>query len=327
MKAYDVSNTPKFIVKSTQLMSLLSGLALLPIFVIYLFKGNMTVALGTGAFSVIQIYCAFLIYRDKYHPYIGLLAIAPLMFVTSCYGIYALGVTASYWAFLSVFGFYFTLNIRIARLVNLAYLVCILFASYQALELDLFIRFSLGIVGISVFLYLCVYEIQSQHNSLAEMSITDVLTGLHNRSLLDHTLEKAIHQNQRSKIPMSLLMVDIDFFKLINDNYGHPVGDEVLKKVSAIMKDNFRKTDTLFRVGGEEFLILLSDSDLKNSGRVAERLRKAVEAAPIIAGHPVTISIGVSQLNKQSQWKDWMAECDKLLYFAKGNGRNQVAIA
>ena len=315
---------PKFIIKSTLMMTLLSGLTVAPFFFVNLYQQNIPLALLAVLFSCIQLFCAYRCYSNKYNTYIGLLSSIPMMFIGSALVLFELGVTGSYWPFLCVFGFYFTLQLKMARVANVVYLFVILPIAYYGLPFDVFVRFYPGLFGISLFLYICVNEIQNQHQTLTDMSITDSLTGLQNRTVLDVTLENAINLSKRENKSMTLLMIDIDNFKNINDSFGHPVGDEVLKCVSTLMKESFRKTDALFRVGGEEFLVLLRDSNRTNSVMVAERLRETIAKTELIREQKVTISVGVSELKSHTQWKDWLSDCDKRLYKAKELGKTRV---
>jgi diguanylate cyclase (GGDEF)-like protein len=187
-----------------------------------------------------------------------------------------------------------------------------------------FTRFYMVLIGTSGFVFMCIKEIESQQNSLTMLSNTDVLTGLNNRALLDQSLEQAIHLNRRYKTSMTLLIIDLDHFKKINDIFGHTTGDDVLKQVAILMRNNFRVPDIIFRIGGEEFLVLLNGSDTSNSEMVAERLRQSIETYKFIPNHKVTASIGVCELKAHNTAKNWMSECDERLYVAKVNGRNKV---
>ena len=126
---------------------------------------------------------------------------------------------------------------------------------------EVFARFYAVLISISIFEYLTLKEIARQHSQLHALSITDVLTGLHNRFLLGDSLQNAINLHQSEKTAMSILMLDLDYFKKVNDQYGHDVGDDVLKEFATIMDMHLSSPDMLFRLGGEEFLILLHGAD------------------------------------------------------------------
>jgi diguanylate cyclase (GGDEF)-like protein len=118
--------------------------------------------------------------------------------------------------------------------------------------------------------------------------------------------------------------MDIDLFKKINDELGHDIGDHVLVQLGRFLKSFFRETDKVFRTGGEEFLILVYNTNEENSANLAEKLRQAIENLSLVPDRKVTVSIGVSGINSEKDWKLWMKDCDNNLYEAKDNGRNRV---
>ncbi|XOQ18096.1 MAG: Diguanylate cyclase (GGDEF) domain-containing protein [Sporanaerobacter sp.] len=162
-------------------------------------------------------------------------------------------------------------------------------------------------------------------------SKTDFLTGLYNRRYIDEKIEEISLKCQGLKNNISVLMLDIDHFKGINDTYGHGVGDMILKEISKIMKNNTRSDDILIRFGGEEFVCLLPNTDVNTAKKIAERLRSQVENNNFRVWNfdiSVTISIGVSQIDeisKNSDISSVIIEADKALYEAKKCGRNRVA--
>jgi diguanylate cyclase (GGDEF)-like protein len=155
--------------------------------------------------------------------------------------------------------------------------------------------------------------------------IRDPLTGAFNRRHLHATVAAAIERRRRSGERASLLLVDIDRFKDVNDGLGHAEGDRVLKEMVALVGQRLRKIDALFRVGGEEFGVLLSGAGLADALRVAEGLRRLVQDAGLIPGRLLSISIGVVELAPGQAAADWIAETDAALYRAKRAGRNRVA--
>lgn len=160
-------------------------------------------------------------------------------------------------------------------------------------------------------------------------STTDALTGLFNRKYLDEYIEKTIALAKRNGVTYGILMIDIDFFKMVNDTHGHDVGDKAIRILSKILKDSIRESDTAFRFGGEEFLILLYQCDENMVEHIAQKIRLAFEKAPIQGGNGAsfykTLSIGTSMFPKDSDslWK-CIKFADIALYNAKENGRNCV---
>ena len=173
-------------------------------------------------------------------------------------------------------------------------------------------------------------RIQSLHQAqtrLARMAISDGLTGLFNRAYFDATIEQETARSLRSKKPLSLLFIDLDFFKKINDTHGHQAGDKVLEKVALVLQEQSRNSDTVCRYGGEEFAIILPETPRSHAQMVAERIRRKVSA--IDCGFPVTASIGINCAERPEGLvpQALIAGADEALYAAKRNGRNCCEVA
>ncbi len=166
--------------------------------------------------------------------------------------------------------------------------------------------------------------LKMQRDILREIALRDQLTGLYNRHYLLEAAAQKIAESRRHTFPVSLLMMDIDHFKQVNDQQGHLVGDSVLKHVAAELADQCRREDIAARFGGEEFVMLLCQCDLNASKQKAEQLRLALEQLKP-EGLLVTASIGVTQLqNSDSNIDQLIDRADKALYKAKEQGRNRV---
>jgi len=160
-------------------------------------------------------------------------------------------------------------------------------------------------------------------------SLNDSLTGTNNRLALNQNLERDIRQSHRSQQPLSLLVLDIDHFKQVNDCYGHAYGDAALKAVANCITDSLRSVDGLYRIGGEEFVVLLNSTTLNAGRMVAERIRKSVEHMQFeLDGQPIplTVSIGLAVLRAEDCASDLVHRGDQLMYDAKRQGRNRVCI-
>ncbi len=158
----------------------------------------------------------------------------------------------------------------------------------------------------------------------------DPLTGVNNRSTFNETLRREIELARRYKRSLSLIVLDIDHFKNINDTLGHTAGDFVIKALAERTSACMRSSDILFRYGGEEFVALLSNTDLNGAALLAERIRKSVEKANCCIGDHVvgiTVSLGVSTLVESENEQDLFTRADQALYQAKHNGRNCVELA
>lgn len=166
---------------------------------------------------------------------------------------------------------------------------------------------------------------------LSEVSSRDVLTGLYNRWYVIEKLESEINRSLRHGSPMSILMLDIDHFKRINDTWGHAAGDQVLQAVGKLLRDSCRVYDVPGRYGGEEFCILLPETRLGNTSTVAERIRGRLEATELQCGDGrtvVTASIGVAGLDGDGVVSpaSLIERADRALYSAKNHGRNRVEV-
>jgi diguanylate cyclase (GGDEF)-like protein len=164
---------------------------------------------------------------------------------------------------------------------------------------------------------------------LKYLSVHDPLTGLFNRQELRNLLEKEMQRARRYQRDLSVCMIDIDHFKKINDTYGHPVGDKVLTILASIIKKTIRENDIAFRYGGEEFLIVLTETPVPQALSLAERLRKSIEAYEFKdskeAEFNATVSIGVATFTEQIKSEEELLKtADQALYAAKKAGRNQV---
>lgn len=173
--------------------------------------------------------------------------------------------------------------------------------------------------------------LQTQNQLLEKLAITDSLTGLYNRKKLDDILAEQFARFRRNHRPFAVLMLDLDNFKLINDNYGHFVGDQVLADVAAILKQSIRSIDYAVRYGGEEFVAVLVETALAEAQDVAERVRSAVEIARLGPSHElisVTVSLGIAHSREGDDAPEGVVgRADHALYQAKRAGRNRVQCA
>jgi diguanylate cyclase (GGDEF)-like protein len=168
------------------------------------------------------------------------------------------------------------------------------------------------------------------YRAATQSALRDPLTGTGNRIAMDQTLDREVEMSRRHLQPLSLLMLDIDHFKHINDTHGHSVGDDVLKAVAASIKGQLRNVDMVFRYGGEEFLILLSNTSREAAAMVGERVRLAAQAHDYLVGGnmiELTVSLGCSTLLPGESVESLLRRADSALYVAKREGRNRLTMA
>ncbi len=172
-------------------------------------------------------------------------------------------------------------------------------------------------------------QLQAARDELSVLAKTDRMTGLFNRSYWEVCLEREFNRFRRTKQTPCLIMLDIDHFKKINDTYGHPTGDEVIKQLANLLIENLRTTDIIGRLGGEEFGVILIDTVGEPAEMLAEKLRCGIESTPICYdNHEINIacSFGVAELD--GTYKDhehWYSSTDQVLYDSKNQGRNRVS--
>jgi diguanylate cyclase (GGDEF)-like protein len=187
-----------------------------------------------------------------------------------------------------------------------------------------------GIAQLSIGLHAENEKVVEENLQLKSNIIVDPLTGLKNRRAYDAEVEAELERCSRSKSSFVMMVADIDKFKQVNDTYGHAIGDKILIAVAEALVDHTRRYDSVYRIGGEEFVIVLADCDVKAAFSAAERFRKSVESLEIqIDGTrlPITISIGVNCVDAVGQTVEQVfREADRLMYEAKSNGRNQCCI-
>jgi len=184
----------------------------------------------------------------------------------------------------------------------------------------------LGIFLLGMLAFAWRYFILKQYNAkLLELSITDKLTGLYNRQKTDEML--SIEQLKVDRYPTyscTIMIIDVDYFKTVNDRYGHQTGDTILRLLAHVFKTTLRQTDVIGRWGGEEFIVILPHTSIEQVAVVAENLRHTVEVYPFELEQPITISIGIGKLKKNQNIHETIGYIDEALYEAKKRGRNKI---
>jgi diguanylate cyclase (GGDEF)-like protein len=172
--------------------------------------------------------------------------------------------------------------------------------------------------------------LEKANNTLEKLSRTDMLTQLNNRGFWEECLAREFSRFQRYQTISSVVMFDIDHFKKVNDTYGHQAGDEAIRQVSRVLRENLRKTDIAGRYGGEEFGVILGNTDAEAAVIFCERVRKQVQ--DVVVHHEgkqitFTVSLGISQATSATEdYKTWLEQADQALYAAKEGGRNKTVI-
>ncbi len=180
----------------------------------------------------------------------------------------------------------------------------------------------------TLFIFIAIYVVmKSVKGELEQSAVVDPLTGLYNRRFLLEQLEYLGSSYPRHKKSFSILLIDADHFKLVNDELGHQVGDEVLKKIGGLLKKLLRTSDMAFRYGGEEFVVIAPETDGANAVVLANRFREMISGGYIIHNRKVTVSVGVAEFIENESVIHMLKRSDDALYKAKESGRNCVVLA
>ncbi len=194
---------------------------------------------------------------------------------------------------------------------------------FKSFAINFYIMFAFFLVILLLINIFIIYIIKMR-NIAEKQSITDKLTGLFNRTIIDTLIKIEIEKFNRNNKPLSIIVFDIDHFKEINDKYGHDKGDYVLKTIADIVKMTLRKSDYIIRWGGEEFLIILTETSLENAVKIADKIRFNIENYNFKDVGKVTVSLGVTEIKKGETFDAAFKRADEALYIAKNKGRNRV---
>ena len=232
-----------------------------------------------------------------------------------------------YWAYVGIISFFLLLELKDACVSVILFDSCLFYLTYRHYDLPVQLRIYASLLIVTVFSIILSLLINRLLSTLSRLINRDSLTDALNRHTFHSSINETIYAFERFQTPAALFIFDLDFFKKVNDVYGHLKGDEVLVTVSKTIQARLRDSDKLFRYGGEEFAVLLAHTNEEDAFKLAEELRMLVEQQDYNIDQPVTISGGVSSVLDSDSAQNWIERCDKALYEAKHSGRNKVIIA
>ena len=281
--------------------------------------------LGAGALTIVTLIATVALAvrqgRDATPLLVGVM-LAALTFISL--SLQRQGIVGVLWSYPLIIGSYFLLDARWGQRFNVVVLLVVIPQVFLVFDPLMATRIAATLTAVSAFGVISIRVVADQQQKLKALAVTDPLTGLYNRMLLTDTLDGAIAVRQRQGTPATLLLIDIDHFKQINDTRGHDTGDAVLVDVARHLQARVRRVDRVFRIGGEEFLVLLAGTDLEPARLVAESMRAAFAGRDMLPGLAVTVSIGIAALGDGEVWSGWMKRADEALYRAKHEGRNRI---
>ena len=237
------------------------------------------------------------------------------------------GEPGLFWLFPCLVTSFFLASPRLAIIINLSAISAMMAQTEIFRSLVQMWSFAAGAVVVSACAYVFAFRNESQRERLEHLATIDPLTGVRNRRSMDQELAWAIANADRSGGIYSIALLDIDHFKQINDRYGHGVGDSVLVEMVALIQQHTRRTDRLFRYGGEEFVLLLPDTGDEGLKTVLNNLQQVLRRYLTHPGGTVTASFGVAQLVAGEDADTWLSRADAALYQAKESGRDRIIYA
>ena len=219
------------------------------------------------------------------------------------------------------------LTARAAAILNIIAMFLLFPAFYGVLSTYEIVIIYTSIIVLSLFAYFFTLITSQQQFKLTRLAARDGLTGVWNRRTLDIALNQILLNYEVKPFNASLIIMDIDHFKSINDKYGHGIGDEILQKFAKLLSSIAGMSGQVYRYGGEEFVLVAEGVCVKDAEVLAETIRLRVENSQFLEEQKVTISLGVSQLKQGFTEEQWVTSADDALYLAKNQGRNQYCIA
>lgn len=255
------------------------------------------------------------------------LALAYFIGAMALVAVWVLGAPGRFWFYPVIVANFFLASRGHALAIALLGLTVMLLNGSLQMPIVEVASYAITIIVSALLGYAFAYRTAMQRSQLETLASRDALTNLFNRRTLLDALQSAHREFSRDREPRGLLILDLDHFKQINDNYGHLTGDHVLVMLAQQLEQNVRTGDRLFRYGGEEFVVLAMPESDAGLATMAEKLRSAIEANLDDGhGHAVTASVGGALLRPGEAVQDWFARADTALYVAKNSGRNRVVI-
>jgi len=308
------------------ILSAAGGLGVLPFAIMRFLQQEWAAAIMDTIIVVGFVGLGTYVFRTK-RVRVASLAIAFLCMSGVVATVYVNGAVQIYWLFPVLMAVFYLIPPREATIGALITFAALLPAVLPANDSHETGTIVVTVIVTSAFAFAFSIITSRQREQLLVLATKDPLTGAGNRRGLDAKLSDVVNAHGRTGSPASLVLIDLDHFKMVNDLYGHAVGDQILKRVTEIINLRIRVTDSLYRIGGEEFVLVLEGADLTRGAHLAEQLRTLVDANELVPDHAVTISLGVAELKKGEQGNDWLHRADEALYRAKDAGRNSTNIS
>jgi diguanylate cyclase (GGDEF)-like protein len=306
-------------------LCIISMLGLLPFAILRFSRGDFLVAAVDAIGFVAASLGFFYVYRTRSIHYAGVL-LAGVALCGMVVNVFMLGPADIYFLYPVIIATFFLASSRLALGLTLSALVAVSIALIQYVDWFDFVKLFLSLLACILFALVFANQRNRQRDTLLQLSSEDPLTGAGNRRALHKRMEQLIASHKRTGEPMASILLDLDNFKNVNDQFGHITGDAVLQRVAATVTDRIRATDNLYRYGGDEFIILAISSTEETACTLADDIRQLVEQELAVFEGSITVSIGVAEYRQEETAIQWLERADKAMYGAKDAGKNSVGV-
>lgn len=304
-------------------LNLLGSISILPFAILRWQYGDITLAIVDGIISITLLVFFSYIFITRKTAVVKILN-AIFLAVALLTSIAIKGQSQILWVAPAIIAIHYLVPVKHATIINIILLSIMLIIVFPHTDLIGFITI-LSTTSLTASLSFVMFRAYNKkQRELALLATIDPLTATGNRRLLETKLSDGIANQSREQYSMSLILLDLDGFKGINDEYGHAVGDQILISVCNLVKEHTRVLDSLYRYGGDEFIIAPLTMNLKTAKHLAEKIRHIIENHKFIHNIKLTLSIGVSEYNIDDTPESWISRADISLYKAKNDGRNKV---
>lgn len=314
--------------KEEVILLMLCGLSIpsiLPFGIIRLMQHNLMLAIIDLSIVLGMICICVFVWRTR-RVRVASIVVTIFYSIGMLASIYVKGQPIVYWVYPTMIAAFFILKPREALMINsvsVLLLIGILLKHMNTLDLSSVV---VTLALINLFSYIFSHRTNLQHSELHHQADNDFLTGIGNRRAFDRKIAELRHP-VHLHTEVCLFLLDLDHFKKVNDLFGHAAGDDALVNFCNLIRSRIRATDSFFRYGGEEFVIITTGSDLNAATVFAETLRSLIEHSAIIPDYPVTVSIGIAKRIEAESAELWFQRADAMLYAAKQSGRNTIRVA
>ena len=306
-------------------LSLIFALGIFPFIFIRIFAEEWGHAVFNTALFILFVFNAVYVYKTR-KEHIARMIFALTLVMGLFIGFNLNGRDELMWSYPAMVALFFAVKPKVAAtfcLICISWAAYILYPLMELFEFETYL-FTVSFTCVAVFIFANIT--QQQHKALTLLSRRDPLTNLRNRRAFEERLDEVIG-TIRDGQQTSLILFDIDHFKSLNDEYGHSVGDQVLCNLGKLVSNRLRKADKIYRIGGEEFAIVLSNTKSDMAKKVANDIRTLIEQANLVDNRSLTVSLGVAEYFENESRDSWFKRCDEALYLAKDSGRNNLKLA